>query len=54
MAHFEDQILNDPAASNWLKHQVEASKERDVVDALRDSEILVEVLAARYSEVIKC
>lgn len=48
----ESEILHDPAASHWLKDQIKETAERDVVDALRDAEILVAVLDARYSKAV--
>lgn len=44
----EQDILNDPAISNWLKEQIVASKDRDVVDAINDVSILLKVLHERF------
>lgn len=43
----EDAILNDQSATYWLKQQLSESKNRDVLDALKDAETLVAVLAER-------
>jgi len=43
----EKLIFNDPATSYWLKEQLEATKKRDIVDALGDAEMLVEILQGR-------
>lgn len=44
----EHDILADPAASTWLKEQIELSKTRDVVDAMNDAEALFNVLNERF------
>ena len=38
------ELLANPATSNWLKNAITSARKRDVVDALNDAEILVEVL----------
>lgn len=43
----EQTIANDPSASRWLKEQVEATKKRDPVDGLNDTETLMLVLKTR-------
>ena len=43
----EQELLNDPSISYWLKGQIQSSKSRDCLDALLDAEILVEVLKER-------
>lgn len=40
-------ILNDPAASNWLKLALVSALERDPVDAAADVEVLAAVLRER-------
>jgi hypothetical protein len=40
----EIKIINDPSASFWLKKQITALQNRDIVDGLNDAEILVEIL----------
>lgn len=42
-----DQVLNDPAASFWLKDAIRHSLNRDTLNALRDAEMLVKVLQER-------
>ena len=37
----ENEILNDPAMSYWLKDAIKKSEQRDIVDALNDAEFLV-------------
>jgi enoyl-CoA hydratase/carnithine racemase len=37
-------ILNDPAASSWLKLALVSALERDPVDAANDAEVLAAVL----------
>jgi len=46
----EQELLNDPSISYWLKGQVQSSKSRDCLDALLDAEILVEVLKERVRQ----
>ena len=41
-------IINDPAASHWLKRAVVELWERDVVDALNDVDALREMLEAKH------
>lgn len=43
----ESVVASDPAASFWLKQQVEITKTRDVLDALSDAETLVRILKSR-------
>ncbi|WP_252011291.1 hypothetical protein [Vibrio sp. SCSIO 43140] len=43
-------LLNDPSTSNWLKQQLQESKNRDPLDALNDAEILVSVLTANLEK----
>jgi hypothetical protein len=45
-------ILQDPAASWWLKESLIRALSRDPVDALGDAEILVEVLKARMDALL--
>ena len=46
----EQELLNDPSISYWLKGQVQASQSRDCLDALLDAELLVEVLKERVRQ----
>jgi len=39
-----EQILADPAASDWLKTALHSALSRDPVDAANDSEILAKLL----------
>ncbi|MEL7491691.1 MAG: hypothetical protein AAGJ73_13315 [Pseudomonadota bacterium] len=41
------EILNDPAASKWLKEALEKALPRDPVDAANDAEVLAMVLLHR-------
>jgi len=43
----EEDVLNDPAISFWLKEQIKKTKNRDVLDSLRDAELLVSLLEQR-------
>lgn len=40
-------VLDDPAASYWLKHALRSALDRDVVDAAHDAETLVGLLRGR-------
>lgn len=40
------ELLADPCTSYWLKAALKAARERDLVDALNDAELLVRVLDA--------
>lgn len=40
-------VLNDPAASTWLKDALRAALRRDPVDAANDSAFLAELLEAQ-------
>jgi hypothetical protein len=43
-------ILNDPAASYWLKDALRSALKRDIVDAANDAQVLAEVLADRCTD----
>jgi hypothetical protein len=45
-------ILNDFAASNWLKLALTSALERDPVDAANDAEVLAAVLRERCDAVL--
>lgn len=45
-------ILDDPAASFWLKNTLRSALDRDPVDALNDSELLVVALKERLDFVV--
>ena len=44
-------ILTDPTASRWLKRAVRDLEQRDIVDAIRDVEVLLAHLGTRYDAV---
>jgi len=48
-----DRILDDPAASFWLKSSLRSALFRDSVDAANDGEILARVLAERCQEILR-
>ena len=43
-------VLQDPAASFWLKGAITSALQRDPVDALRDAQVLTGILERRASE----
>jgi hypothetical protein len=43
-------ILDDPAASFWLKQQLELLHDRDIVDAVNDAWLLATLLEMRMRE----
>lgn len=45
-----NQILNDMGTHNWVKDQYKQAERRDIVDAINDAEILVEMLKARFNQ----
>lgn len=47
----ENELLNSASTSFWLKNAILATQQRDVVDALRDTEVLLAVLNARFSDI---
>jgi hypothetical protein len=49
----EHKITADPATSYWLKEQIKVSKTRDIVDAIADTETLLEILNDRFTNVVK-
>jgi hypothetical protein len=49
----EQSLLADPAVSYWLKGQIRQTRDRDVLDALRDAELLSEVLRTRAEECLR-
>lgn len=46
-------VLDDPAASFWLKAAVRSALVRDPVDAANDAELLSQLLARRCDEIVK-
>ncbi|MDC9563416.1 MULTISPECIES: hypothetical protein [unclassified Pseudoalteromonas] len=47
----EEQIINDPAASYWLKQQIKESSNRDILDVLNDVDILRSILSLRHDAI---
>ena len=47
-----EQVLADPAASNWLKAVLQSALERDPVDAVKDVEILAEILRMNIHKIV--
>jgi hypothetical protein len=47
-----EEILEDPAASDWLKGALRTALERDPVDALNDALVLAGALEARLRAVL--
>lgn len=43
-------ILNDPAASYWLKDALRSATRRDIVDAINDAETLLAILQDRFDK----
>jgi hypothetical protein len=41
-------IINSSYSSNWLKAAIQTAERRDILDALRDAEALVELLQAEF------
>ncbi|MEY8215578.1 MAG: hypothetical protein RPR97_13975 [Colwellia sp.] len=53
MSDFEKSITSDPSVSFWLKEQIKITKNRDLMDALNDVEVLKSVLDDRLSGAIR-
>ena len=49
-----EEVLNDPAASNWLKNALMAALQRDAVDAANDSAVLAALLDRRADALLMC
>jgi hypothetical protein len=47
------ETTKSPVASNWLKRAMLESCQRDVLDAKRDAQLLLEMLELRWNEAIK-
>jgi hypothetical protein len=47
-----DDILEDKAASYWLKNALRSALERDPVDAVADAEILAAALKAHLEKIL--
>ena len=48
----ESAMKSDPATSFWLREQISATRQRDVLDALADAEALVDILRQRWMTTI--
>jgi hypothetical protein len=48
-----EQVLADPAASNWLKAALCSALSRDPVDAANDAEVLAKLLDRRCRQILK-
>jgi len=46
-------ILDDPAASFWLKAALRSARSRDPVDAANDADLLAQVLGLRLRSILK-
>lgn len=46
-------VLDDPAASFWLKAAIRSALSRDPVDAANDAELLSRLLARRCDEILR-
>ena len=46
----ENDVLNDPSCSYWLKEQIVKSSNLDPVDMLNDIDILVHILNSRINK----
>jgi len=49
-----EQVLDDPAASNWLKNALMAALQRDAVDAANDAALLAALLERRANALLSC
>lgn len=47
------EVLNDPSVHYWVKDQYKAAMKKDILDALRDAELLVEMLEETFNESMK-
>ena len=47
ITYTEEQLMSDFSVSDWLKNQLVTTKNRDVLDSLRDAELLQSVLEQR-------
>ncbi|MDH5327638.1 MAG: hypothetical protein OEZ68_22265 [Gammaproteobacteria bacterium] len=46
----EQRLLDDSSVSFWVKKQIQETKDRDLVDATRDAELLLMILKQRCME----
>ena len=47
-----EKVLEDPAASLWLKEALSSALDRDPVDAANDAEVLAQLLDRRCQEIL--
>lgn len=47
-----DQVLADPAASDWIKRSLGSAIQRDPVDAADDAEVLAKILGRRCRQIL--
>jgi hypothetical protein len=47
----EQELLDGPCTSYWLKEQIRNLDKRDVLDAMRDAELLAKVANERWQAV---
>lgn len=50
----EKRYVNSPDTSYWLKHNIEVSQHRDILDAIRDAQALLTILELRYKNMREC
>ena len=50
MSLLERDVLKNPATSNWLKHAIVTTQNRDPVDCLNDLVLLQEIVETRLRE----
>jgi len=48
----EESIFSDPSTSYWLRQQIKDSEERDILDALKDAELLAAILQKRFDHMM--
>jgi hypothetical protein len=48
-----EQVLDDSAASFWLKAALRSALDRDPVDAANDAELLAQLLDRRCQEILR-
>lgn len=53
MTKLEQQFMDDPAASYWLKENIVKSQSRDPNDMLNDLEALTEIVNDRFNNSMK-
>lgn len=45
------EVLQDPAASNWIKDALRLALQRDPIDAMNDAQWLADYTRARFEEI---